>query len=104
MIDLYTLNSKSFADQLHTSFVVRDGDSAPVTLELAEVNAPATPPNIEFFSLQFRGPVTPRLQQQIYRFEHDKLGALDLFVTVIGADDAGSSYEVIFHRMRRKQS
>ncbi|HEY6308180.1 MAG TPA: hypothetical protein VI488_17170 [Candidatus Angelobacter sp.] len=103
MADLYALNSKSFTEQLHTSFKVQAGDSAPVVLELTEVNEPATPPNIEFFSLLFRGPVAPRLRQQIHRFEHDKLGEFDLFLTVIGADEAGTSYEVIFHRLRPKK-
>jgi hypothetical protein len=103
MIDLYTLNSKSFVDQLHTRFQVRAGEEAPQTLELVEVSQPATPPNIECFSLHFRGPVTPRLQQRIHRFEHEKLGNFDLFLTVIGADEAGTIYEVIFHRLRPKQ-
>jgi hypothetical protein len=102
MIDLYTLNSKSFVDQLHTRFQVRSGDEAPQTLELVEVSQPPTPPNIEFFSLHFLGPVTPRLQQRIHRFEHEKLGACDLFLTAIGADEAGTTYEVIFHRVRKK--
>jgi hypothetical protein len=103
MIDLSTLNGKSFAEQLHTSFAVRDGEEAPVMLELVEVSQPSTPPHIELFSLQFLGPVTPRLQQRIHRFEHEKLGAFDLFLTVIGAGQAGTTYEVIFHRMRPKQ-
>ena len=103
MIDLKTLHSKSFAEQLHTRFQVRAGEAAPVMLELTEINEPSTPPHIELFSLQFRGPVAPRLQQQIHRFEHEKLGTFDLFVTVIGGDQAGTTYEVIFHRLRPKQ-
>jgi hypothetical protein len=103
MIDLHTLNSKSFVEQLHTRFTVRAGEAAPQTLELIEVSAPPTPPNIEFFSLHFRGPIAPRLQQHIHRFEHEKLGTFDLFLTVIGADEASTTYEVIFHRMRPKQ-
>jgi hypothetical protein len=102
MIDLYTLNSKSFVDQLHTRFQVRAGEETPQTLELMEVSQPPTPPNIEFFSLHFLGPVAPRLQQRIHRFEHEKLGAFDLFLTAIGADEAGTTYEVIFHRVRKK--
>jgi hypothetical protein len=103
MADLYTLNSKSFTEQLHTSFQVQAGNSAPVVLELIEVNEPGAPPHVEFFSLLFRGPLAPRLQQQIHRFEHDKLGVFDLFLTVIGADQAGTNYEVIFHRLRPKK-
>lgn len=103
MADLYTLNSKSFAEHLHSTFKVQAGNAAPLTLELIEVNEPPSPPRIELFSLLFRGPVAPRLQQQTHRFKHEKLGALDPFLTVVGADEAGPSYEVIFHRLRPKQ-
>jgi hypothetical protein len=101
--DLYALNSQSFAAQLHTRFKVQTGNGSPLTLELTEVNEPPSPPRIELFCLLFRGPVAPRLNQQIHRFAHEKLGDLDLFVTVLGADEAGTSYEVIFHRPRPKQ-
>jgi hypothetical protein len=103
MTDLYALNCQSFAGQLHTTFKVQNGDAAPIPLELIEVKEPPAPPRIELFCLHFLGPVTPQLRQQIHRFEHEKLGVFDLFLTVIGADDAGTSYEVIFHRMRPKQ-
>jgi hypothetical protein len=102
MTDLYKLNSQSFAEQLHTSFKVQNGEGPPIALELAEVKEPPSPPSIELFCLLFRGPVSPRLRQQIHRFEHEKLGALDLFLTVIGADEGGTSYEVIFHRVPPK--
>ncbi len=103
MTDLYALNSKSFADQLHTGFTVPTGNGVAITLALVEVKESATAPGIECFSLLFRGPVAPRLEQRIHRFEHQKLGSLDMFLTVIGADQAGTSYEVIFHRVRPKQ-
>src|SRR6478672_1228423 len=98
---LHTLNSKTFVEQLHTSFKVNAGGAVPLALELTEVNEPPSPPNIELFSLLFRGPRAPRLNQGMYRFEHEKLGSVDLFMTVIGADEEGTSYEVIFHRLRK---
>jgi hypothetical protein len=101
--DLYALNSQSFAAHLHTTFKVEDGNGIPLTLELMEVNEPPAPPRVELFCLLFRGPVAPRLPQQIHRLEHEKLGELNLFLTVLGADQAGTSYEVIFHRLRPKQ-
>jgi hypothetical protein len=103
MADLYRLNSQSFAAQLRTGFKVKTGSGDAVTLELAEINEPPAPPQVELFSLLFRGPIAPRLSQQTYRFEHDKLGELDLFLTVLGVDEAGTSYEVIFHRLPQKQ-
>ena len=99
---LLGFNSKIFAAQLHTRFkVVRDGD-APVVLELVEVTDRKTPPEMELFLLLFRGPATPRLPQRIYHFEHEVLGAFDLFITAIAGDQEGISYEAVFNRLRKK--
>ncbi len=97
------LNSKIFAAQLHTNFKVHAGNADPLTLELSEVNERQVQPEIELFSLLFRGPLAPRLAQQIHHFEHEKLGTFDLFLTAIGADEKGTTYEVVFHRLRKKQ-
>jgi len=101
---LLQLNAKIFAGQLHTKFKVQDGGGPAVVVELAEVLEPPSPPHAELFVLHFRGPRAPRLQQRIHHFEHEVLGAFDLFLTAIGADDQGSDYEVIFHRLRNKAS
>jgi Domain of unknown function (DUF6916) len=103
MTDLSELHSKTFADQLHTSFNVETGDSAPVSLRLTDVNEPSTPPNIELFSLTFRGPAAPRLPQRTYPVQHEKIGSFNLFLTAIAGDTAGITYEAVFHRLRKKQ-
>ena len=81
---------------------MRDGEP-PLTLELAEVNEPATSPEVELFCLVFRGPVAPRLPQRIHHLEHGVLGAFDLFITAIAGDSQGISYEAVFHRLRDKK-
>jgi uncharacterized protein DUF6916 len=48
------------------------------------------------FSLVFRGPLEPILPQRIYGFEHDALGAFDLFIVPIGPDESGMQYEAVF--------
>jgi hypothetical protein len=48
------------------------------------------------FSLTFRGPPDPVLQQGIYQLEHAELGALEIFIVPIGKDADGTSYEAIF--------
>jgi hypothetical protein len=103
MIDVSQLHSNSFSEHLNTIFNVDAGGLAPVALRLAEVNEPSSPPNIELFSLIFRGPVEPRLPQQTYVVEHEKIGAFNLFLTAIAADADGVSYEAVFHRVRKKQ-
>ena len=103
MTDLSELRSKSFIDHLHTSFSVEDTGAAPVALRLIQVNEPATPPHIEFFSLFFEGPAAPRLPQRIYRVQHEKMGSFDLFLTAVAGDASSITYEAVFHRLRKKQ-
>jgi Domain of unknown function (DUF6916) len=103
MTDLSDLHSKSFADQLHTSFNVDSGGSAPVSLRLTAVNEPSTPPNIELFSLTFTGPAAPRLPQRTYPVQHEKIGSFNLFLTAIASDASGITYEAVFHRLRKTQ-
>jgi hypothetical protein len=50
------------------------------------------------FSLVFMGPLDQSLPQQTYLFEHEKLGAFDLFIVPIGKDQKGLRYEAIFNR------
>jgi len=101
---LDSVNSETFKQQLHTSFQVRSGDSEPISMQLIDVREPPTAPGSELFCLHFRGPSSPRLPQKIWRFQHEKIGALDLFMTAVGADETGIVYEVVFHRLRIKRT
>jgi hypothetical protein len=98
------LDGKAFTAQLHTQFKVHTGDGAPTVVELFEVLEPPAPPQVDLFLLHFRGPRTPRLPQQIHHFDHEKLGAFDLFITAIGADEHGIAYEAVFNRLRKQQA
>ena len=51
-------------------------------------------PKRQPFSLTFRGP--GYLPQKIYRLEHAKLGALEMFLVPLGPDDKGMRFEAIF--------
>jgi|SRR5690242_2270780 len=93
------LNSRIFREQLHTKFTAVSA-APPVTLELVEVLERDDSPKIEFFSLHWLGPITPRLPQQIHRLDHDVLGTMEIFLTPISADQLGTFYEAIFHRFR----
>jgi hypothetical protein len=48
------------------------------------------------FSILLRGPAEPVLPQGIFRLEHPRLGAADVFFVPIGRDDRGTAYEAIF--------
>ena len=100
-ISLESLNCKIFSEQLHTQFrLLRDG-LEPLPLELIEVKESDPSPQIELFSLQFRGPAAPRMPQHIHTLEHDKLGTLEIFLTAIAGDAEGITYESVFHRFRK---
>ena len=100
---LTRLNAKLCSEQLHTKFKVQTENSAPVELELCEVNEPATLPRLELFTLIFRGPAAPRLLQKIHHLEHPKFGTLPIFLTAIDADSEGVSYEAVFNRVRDRK-
>jgi hypothetical protein len=100
---LDSLNAGIFSQQLRTQFrLLREG-AEPIPLELIEVKESDPSPKIELFMLQFRGPSEPRMAQHIHRLEHDKLGAFDIFLTAIGADEQGITYESVFHRFRKME-
>lgn len=101
---LERLNSDTFKQQLHTSFQVQAGNQSTIAMELIAVEEPPSAPGTELFCLHFRGPRSPRLPQKIWRFEHEKIRALDLFVTAIAGDENGIVYEAVFHRIRNKQA
>jgi len=99
---LRTLTSGAFAEQLHTKFGASVGGPATLELELAEIVDHPTSPALECFSLVFRGPVSPVLDQGMRKLEHPRLGAMDLFMTPVALDKEGATYEVVFNRSKPK--
>jgi Domain of unknown function (DUF6916) len=96
------LNAKIFREQLHGQFKVHQDNTAPIMLELVDVVESNQSPKMELFSLHFRGPFRPRLDQQTHRLEHEKLGEFEIFLTPISADQQnGTMYEAVFHRFRK---
>lgn len=93
------LSSRVFSEHLHSSFQVRVPGAAPLSLELIEVSEKSESPQVEQFSLIFRGLLAPHLPQGMYAFEHEKLGTIDLFVVPLGPDSKGMTYQVVFNRL-----
>jgi hypothetical protein len=99
---LEDLNAKLFREQLHSQFKVQHEPAGTISLELVDVAENDSSPRMEFFSLQFRGPFRPRLDQQTHRLEHEKLGEFEIFLTPVSADQQnGAIYEAVFHRFRK---
>lgn len=99
---LDNLNATIFREQLHSQFKVHQDSTAPIMLELADVVETSQSPKMELFSLSFRGPFRPRLDQRTHCLEHEKLGEIEIFLTPISADQQnGTMYEAVFHRFRK---
>ena len=97
---LDNLNLQVFSEQLHTTFRVCVPGAPILPLELSEAVEKNFVPHAEQFSLIFRSSASGYIPQGTYTFEHDKLGAFDLFLVPIGPDAIGMRYEVIFNRLR----
>jgi hypothetical protein len=95
------LNSQVFAEHLQTTFRVCVAGAVPLPLELCEVTEKDPSPQVEQFSLVFRGPLKSHFLQGTYTVEHEKLGKFDLFLVPLGPDSAGMRYQAIFSRMRQ---
>jgi hypothetical protein len=71
----------------------------PASIELVLESATAVgswPGGRQPFSLIFHGPRDPLLAQAIYRFEHEALGALEIFVVPLGQSAEHTTYEAVF--------
>ena len=93
-----------FEPHLGTRFMIHafgDGETqAQIEVELMEANE--LPPSStdpkhglrqDPFSLIFRGPQDALLQQGTYKFQHEELGELEMFLVPVGH----AEYEVIFN-------
>jgi Domain of unknown function (DUF6916) len=97
---LEDLTRESFAPHVGSEFRLPVDGGAPVALTLIEATSlgpgRAGGTGRAPFSVVFRGPRTPVLPQRIHRLEHDRLGALEMFIVPIGPDAHGLCYEAIF--------
>jgi hypothetical protein len=55
----------------------------------------------ESFSLVFTGPANRQLEQAMYRFEHERIGAFELFIVPIGSNGVVVRYEAVINRSHR---
>lgn len=107
---LDTLTAEDFRDVKGSRFQLKIDHPEPerrvaFQFELVDVT-PARGYSSTFrqpFTVLFHGPIQPVLRQGIYRLEHDKLGALELFIVPVGPDEppepgapAAMRYEAVF--------
>lgn len=95
-IDQY--NPEVFEPHVGSIFRVEAaGDAVP--LQLAEVQRGLSTPRMLQFSLFFKGPLQPFLQQQTVHLNHDVLGEMDLFIVPVGKEESQFVYQVVFSRL-----
>jgi hypothetical protein len=92
-----TFTIEMFEGHQNSKFQMHYGDSQTAELELVRVTDVGSSERQKQFSLVFLGPLDAPIAQGIYRVDHDKLGALDLFLVPIARDNSGVSYEAIFN-------
>ena len=102
-MDLATAAVDDFTPAVGETFTLKAADlELPLTLTQAQpyhADAPPRDPDGRRnpFSLAFRGPPDPVLAQAIYHLEHDRLGALEIFIVATGRDAEGTDYHVVFN-------
>ena len=96
-LDIQRAVAATFAEHRNSTFRLRQ-EVATTELELVEIVDGSTLRQVSF-SLLFRGPHQPLLRQQIYPFEHDRLGRFDLFIVPVKRDAHGLYYEAVFNRV-----
>ena len=80
-----------------------DGNDVPVVLDEVSDKTPSGFEG-EQFSLVFRGPHEPELDQRIYTLNHESLGSIELFLVPIGAPKRGRLYEAYFNLTSRSEA
>ncbi|HZS39490.1 MAG TPA: hypothetical protein VFF06_21815 [Polyangia bacterium] len=93
------LTAATFRPHVDSRFRVRLAPDRAVELTLYQVEERPPHPRLPRapFSLLFRGDRAQPLAQQRYPFEHDALGALEIFIVPIGPDEHGLRYQAVFN-------
>ena len=95
---LENLKLESFSSRLNSKFLIHREPEGTVEVELIEILDLGSTPRQEQFSIVFRGPRNQELQQGIYRFEHEGIGAFEMFIVPFKRVQDGILYEAIFNR------
>jgi hypothetical protein len=95
-----TLTKEAFSENLNTTFRIPFQSGETAELELVEVVETMLTPTQQQFSIFFRGPLEYLLPQGTYRMEHEKMGAIDIFIVPVGKEQDGFHYEAVFNHVR----
>lgn len=101
-VSLDKLTKTALEACLHSGFRFEPKSSDPFDARLIEVtgltkNKTGTADGRAPFSAVFCGPKGLHVPQGTYRFEHDRLGRVELFIVPIGPNDEGMCFEAVFN-------
>ena len=107
---IYRLSEDTFSRYIGTTFRIRTSPFTAINLELIKVTRressapdsekPAKVPEVDCFSVMFRGPRKLPLESRTYRFEHDQMGAFDLFIVPVDDHKKQRHYQAVFNRVK----
>jgi hypothetical protein len=97
MMALESLQHSTFTPLVGGVFMVKTGAGAELVLHaVKQLGHKRTEAMRDPFSLTFRGAPGLRIAQGIHRVECAALGALDIFITQVGAGPQGADFEAVF--------
>ena len=110
--ELVPLTEMTFNAHIGTRFRIYTTPLTAISLELIKVTRRPAPskdrsvnersaktPNIECFSVVFRGPRKIALESKTYRVQHDQMGAFDVFIAPVDDHKKQRRYEAVFNRV-----
>jgi hypothetical protein len=90
---------RTFTERLGDRFrvCVNSGSAELILVDATALPARGNAERPEPFSILFRGPACPRLDQRIHTFDHDVIGAFQMFIVPVAPDEHGPRYEAVFN-------
>ena len=97
------LTHEEFSKHLNSTFGIRISEEQVIEVKLTEVSELLLSPRQERFTLIFRSPNDIIVTQGMHRFEHDQMGAFELFIVPVERDENGTYHEAVFNRLIKKK-
>ena len=97
--DLADLRLASFQPHVGSVFRLPEEEIELELIEAADLGHEGESDDAERrrpFSIVFRGPAEPPLEQGIRKLDHAEIGVLTVFLVPLGPDDRGMRYEAVF--------
>ena len=91
-------SSTFFVSKVTVDNAAAASPQSELPLTMTTIRSTSAPPNFEQYSMLFIGPMDPVMSHGIYRFRHDVIGEIPLFMVPVGRDEEGTQYEVCVSR------